>query len=147
MCTQDHLSIRLRRETHFALLGTAGSMGYLSQAFSDVAGQQLQLSYWLNAVGDDPSEFTVSFNGTPLLDQTEQTDPNTGGVWTQYIFSVIATGSDTLTFGFQDDPGFMALDNVSVSPAPIPAALPLFATGLVALGLLGWRRKRKQVAV
>ena len=29
---------------------------------------------------------------------------------------------------------------------PLPAALPLFATGLGALGLLGWRRKRKQVA-
>jgi hypothetical protein len=31
-----------------------------------------------------------------------------------------------------------------VSPAtPLPATLPLFATGLGALGLLGWRRKRK----
>ena len=29
---------------------------------------------------------------------------------------------------------------------PLPAALPLFATGLGALGLLGWRRKRKQTA-
>ncbi|MGA8588836.1 MAG: hypothetical protein WB803_06060 [Pseudolabrys sp.] len=26
---------------------------------------------------------------------------------------------------------------------PLPAALPLFATGLAALGLMGWRRKRK----
>jgi len=26
---------------------------------------------------------------------------------------------------------------------PLPAALPLFATGLVGLGLLGWRRKKK----
>ena len=26
---------------------------------------------------------------------------------------------------------------------PIPAALPLFATGLGGLGVLGWRRKRK----
>ena len=26
---------------------------------------------------------------------------------------------------------------------PLPAALPLFATGLGALGLPGWRRKRK----
>jgi hypothetical protein len=26
---------------------------------------------------------------------------------------------------------------------PLPATLPLFATGLVGLGLLGWRRKRK----
>jgi hypothetical protein len=30
---------------------------------------------------------------------------------------------------------------------PIPAALPLFATGLGALGLFGWRRKRKNAAV
>jgi hypothetical protein len=29
------------------------------------------------------------------------------------------------------------------STVPLPAALPLFATGLGALGLLGWRRKRK----
>jgi hypothetical protein len=29
------------------------------------------------------------------------------------------------------------------SVVPLPAALPLFATGLGALGLLGWRRKRK----
>ena len=26
---------------------------------------------------------------------------------------------------------------------PLPAALPLFATGVAALGLLGWRTKRK----
>jgi hypothetical protein len=29
---------------------------------------------------------------------------------------------------------------------PLPAALPLFATGLGTLGLLGWRRKRKNAA-
>jgi hypothetical protein len=32
------------------------------------------------------------------------------------------------------------------SATPLPAALPLFATGLGALGLLGWRRKRKGAA-
>jgi hypothetical protein len=30
-----------------------------------------------------------------------------------------------------------------VSQVPLPATLPLFATGLGALGLLSWRRKRK----
>jgi hypothetical protein len=30
-----------------------------------------------------------------------------------------------------------------LSAVPLPAALPLFASGLGALGLLGWRRKRK----
>jgi hypothetical protein len=34
----------------------------------------------------------------------------------------------------------------STSDTPLPATLPLFATGLGALGLLGWRRKRKAVA-
>ncbi len=33
--------------------------------------------------------------------------------------------------------------DVSLTLTPLPAALPLFATGLGALGLLGWRRKRK----
>jgi hypothetical protein len=33
-----------------------------------------------------------------------------------------------------------------VSTVPLPAALPLFATGLGAMGLLGWRRKKKAQA-
>jgi hypothetical protein len=33
-----------------------------------------------------------------------------------------------------------------LAPIPLPAALPLFATGLAGLGLLGWRRKGKAVA-
>jgi hypothetical protein len=32
------------------------------------------------------------------------------------------------------------------SETPLPAAFPLFASGLGAFGLLGWRRKRKQAA-
>ena len=36
--------------------------------------------------------------------------------------------------------------DVPTSATPLPAALPLFASGLGALGLLGWRRKRKAQA-
>jgi hypothetical protein len=32
---------------------------------------------------------------------------------------------------------------VESTATPLPAALPLFATGLAALGMFGWRRKRK----
>jgi hypothetical protein len=35
------------------------------------------------------------------------------------------------------------VDNINFSPVPLPAALPFFATSLGALGLLGWRRKRR----
>jgi hypothetical protein len=34
-----------------------------------------------------------------------------------------------------------------LNPVPLPTALPLFATGLGALGLLGWRRKKKAAAL
>jgi hypothetical protein len=33
------------------------------------------------------------------------------------------------------------------SPTPLPAALPLLASGLSALGLLGWRRKKRAAAL
>ena len=35
----------------------------------------------------------------------------------------------------------------TASITPLPAALPLFATGIGAMGLLGWRRKRKNAGV
>lgn len=34
------------------------------------------------------------------------------------------------------------VDNISVSPVPLPAALPLFLAALSALGFCGWRRRR-----
>jgi hypothetical protein len=41
--------------------------------------------------------------------------------------------------------GFTGSITYNFTPAatPLPAALPLFATGLGGLGLLGWHRKRK----
>ena len=38
------------------------------------------------------------------------------------------------------------LTSVSTQVVPLPGALPLFATGLGLMGLLGWRRKRKAQA-
>ena len=34
----------------------------------------------------------------------------------------------------------------AAAPTPLPAALPLFASGLGAMGVVGWRRKRKKDA-
>jgi hypothetical protein len=42
--------------------------------------------------------------------------------------------------------GNIRVDDISVSSTPLPGALPLFATGLGVVGLLGWRRKRKSAA-
>jgi hypothetical protein len=55
------------------------------------------------------------------------------------IGSVVLTDNVSAAFEFGFDP--------SPAATPLPGALPLFATGLGALGLLGWRRKRRAQAV
>jgi hypothetical protein len=57
-----------------------------------------------------------------------------------------ATG--TATFVTTEDPAAGLVYGLAPYPAdtPLPAAFPLFATGLGGLGLLGWRRKRKSAA-
>ena len=63
-------------------------------------------------------------------------------------FGIVGAGitSDTTitsaTFSFGTTPGVNVPDVPPTSSVPIPGALPLFATGLVGLGLLGWRRKK-----
>jgi len=61
-----------------------------------------------------------------------------------------SSSSTLLEFQASNGDGLDAgLDNVDVELAatPLPATLPLFASGLGALGLLGWRRKRKAAAI
>jgi PEP-CTERM motif-containing protein len=52
----------------------------------------------------------------------------------------LTTGTYVWTWGAGANQSF-TLDITSATP--LPAAFPLFATGLGAIGLLGWRRKRK----
>jgi hypothetical protein len=65
-------------------------------------------------------------------------------------FSGVAATSGTLKLFFWDENNGenanSIVADVTAAETPVPAALPLFATGLGALGLLGWRRKRKQAA-
>jgi len=81
---------------------------------------------------------------TYQFDITGNTKTNMGWTPISFLWTAPTTGFSTLTFRSDTATQFgPALDAVSVSAVPLPAALPLFAGGLGGLGLLGWRRRRK----
>jgi len=127
----------------YSVWGNIGGDGTITQSFADSAGQQYTFSFWLAAVGDDPSDFSASWDGTQLYSQS---DPNTGGNYQLFSFTVTGTGNDTITFSGRDDPAWIALDNVSVEASsgsgtvPEPSSFLLMGTG--ALGLAGFLRRK-----
>ena len=58
-------------------------------------------------------------------------------------YFILSTEYQNAGYGLEFSPN---VGNGPVSSTPLPAALPLFTLGLGALGLLGWRRKRKAQA-
>ena len=133
---------------YFAALGPAGSPGTLSQTFSDQAGAQYTFRFYLAAEGDHPSFFSAMWDGTTLLSLTDPSIFN--HQWEQYSFTEIGTGHDSISFSFQDDPGYMALDNVVVSSTsgtgstPEPGSFVLLGSGVLALGGIVRRKFRVQ---
>ena len=65
---------------------------------------------------------------------------NAGDGTDPYLAAVLNTGAgDRSTY---TNPGYSWV-RASPTATPLPAAFPLFGTGLGAFGLLGWRRKQK----
>jgi hypothetical protein len=62
------------------------------------------------------------------------------------LVSIMFNGSNAGNPQGQPFLAALTAETPGTSAVPLPAALPLFATGLGALGLLGWRRKKKATA-
>jgi hypothetical protein len=122
---------------------------------------------WTDGLGTEniltllpPGHFNSNDNilyptSTPLLD-SDGFAFSVAQEFVQISFGSVGTfmGYAFATFpavGNCDAPGTTCLTGITAgsmftftsTTTPLPAALPLFATGLGALGLLGWRRKRK----
>jgi probable HAF family extracellular repeat protein len=65
-------------------------------------------------------------------------------LYTGGVYDIFANGTNVEAFGINDaDQVVGRLDDYNSPATPLPAALPLFATGLGVIGLFGWRRRRK----
>lgn len=81
------------------------------------------------------------------------------GSWTTYSYVFTApielqgSATSAVRLMFEDfsasgpTPGNAWFDNVALNLVPLPAALPLYGAGIAGLGLFGWLRRRKVIAV
>ena len=122
----------------------------------NAAGQIDFSNGWIISVAFNPSPVVPGF-GTQPQNYMSSISQGSGGLGTngtidqtyEYLYvneqdpseGTYLAGSASVT----NAPGMWNATYTS-PPTPLPAALPLFATGLGALGLLGWRRKRKNAA-
>ena len=89
-------------------------------------------NYDLNTPVGDVSTSSASYDtGTFVFD----------GITSSSAFSSITLHSEDDALG-----SFNVPEIEFVTATPLPAALPLFASGLGAFGLFGWRRRRKSPA-
>ncbi len=130
----------------------------------------LPTGYAFTQLAFDLTGGTVASSAAYSVNPNANANYNKGKLWPNFgPFNTTVSGnfSNTLTFTVDDfaglfnvtvsgapiwfvvagvtsggTSGIMAADSV-VNPTPLPAALPLFASGLGALGIAGWRRRKK----
>ncbi len=118
-----------------AFLGPVGSNGTLSQTLTTIIGQHYLFSFAFASDGGATSFFSASLGGVPLISLANPP----ASPFHLLSFDFLATSTTTaLAFNFRDDPGFLSLDNVSVS-IPEPGTMALLGIGVI--GLLLGRRK------
>jgi hypothetical protein len=113
----------------------------IEQTFTDVAGSTLTFSFYV-ATDGTPENFTADFDGTSVVSLVDVAAQG----YTEYSFTLTATGSDKISFIEQDALGYIGLDDVVVvdpvaTPEPSSLAFAVAALGLIALAHRRWTKK------
>jgi hypothetical protein len=116
----------------------------LVSSIAIAANTWTELDYVKQKIGPGFEVWLIFVNGVLAGQSTdESTLPNSTG-WTINGRATEQPNSCCQFSGLIDNVTFF---NEALSPiVPLPGALPLFATGLAGLGLLGWRRKGKALS-
>ena len=130
--------------TYGFVFGPSGSDGVLSQTFADTPGGTLTATGYLTGNGSGISNLGSSIDGvlgftvSPVPDQP----------YTLFTFTAPATGSDTFSINYRNDPFFDEVDNLSVvetGPGPVLVSEPKSALilGAALLGLVATVRRKR----
>ena len=122
--------------------GAVGHLGTIDQELTTSAGAEYELSFWYSILDGPTNEIAAYVGGTEVYDAF---DPTVGAGWINVTEDFTASSTSTdLEFGLRQDPGYSALDDISVtqisSSVPGPAALVPF----VAASLATLRRRAKR---
>jgi hypothetical protein len=132
----DPLAAGVTKTTNYNIFGPSGGLsdtlnivvtGHTPTA-DDNTNVTVDMHFFSDTADENVSLLVLLANGIPITE--------TG------LLQEVNGGIADLTVQFTSD-----VSDADVSATPIPAALPLFATGLGVMGLLGWRRKRKAAAL
>jgi hypothetical protein len=125
------------------MMGTFGTAGTISQAFTTTAGQDYKVSFWLaNDLKDTSNVFQALWNGA--AQNITALDPTLASDYTEYQFRATAANTNSeIAFNFLNDPSVFHLDNVDVAPVPEPGTIVLLSAGLFGLCVYGKRRNVK----
>ncbi len=135
---------------YYALLGPVGSLGSLTQTIATTPGQEYTFRWWMASDGDYANEFRASWNGASVFDEKDISRQG----FQEYSSTVQATGtSSTIAFAFRDDPGYLALDDISVTAVssaqavPEPSTLVLAGLGAIAIAAASMGKRRRTSSI
>jgi len=128
--------------TYYYRSGAQDSLGYISQTLTTVAGNQYDLSYVLR-IGGNINQFQVLIDGNSIS-ALNLVNVASQSSYSPYSYSFAASSSSTtLTFGFQNNPSYTRLDNVSVTDSASAVPEPLTILGAMTAAGFGAGFKRK----
>ena len=131
----------------------------VQQSVATTAGTEYQLQFYLGTDISQIGTYSIeACGGSTCQTFSVSVATVTGGApvnaWTLETLDFIATGASSVISlvgsGSGGNQDYIGLDTVSlnsIATTPLPAALPLFATGLVGMGLFDWRKKRKNADI